>query len=344
MSLARRAKLVTLSCLRTAGATSAIASSRWRNNRFLILCYHGVSVADEHEWSELYVSPGHLRRRFAFLRAGGFTVLPLSRALELLDRGSLPPRSVVLTFDDGAADFSSRAYPLLQEFGYPATLYQTTYYCHDQRPVFDTIASYLLWKGRGRRVDLPAPVGGAQVIPEDPGARSVLHGRLRAYANNANLTAGEKDAIARDLAWKVGEEWAKIQARRLLHLMTPDELRALDPELVDVQLHTHRHRTPRDRALFEGELADNIAALRAVYGDDHPLEHFCYPSGDYDPRFLPWLKAFGVRSATTCDPGIVSRTTDRLLLPRLIDSMLTPDIVFEAWLAGVAAFLPQRRP
>ena len=40
--------------------------------------------------------------------------------------GTLPDRAVVLTFDDGYADFHSRAMPLLDRYGFTATVFVTT--------------------------------------------------------------------------------------------------------------------------------------------------------------------------------------------------------------------------
>jgi len=325
------------------GVTPLVQNSRWRQARLLILCYHGVSLVDEHQWSDLYVSGSHLRRRFAHLRDAGYQVVPLGEGLMAMQQGRLPPRSVALTFDDGAFDFVAVAYPLLQEFGFHATLYQTTFYSSFQRPVFDTISSYLLWKGRGKSVTLPDELGGRQVVPLDDASRSELHLRLRAHANAQGWTAMQKDRVAERLAEEVGVDYPEILRRRLLHLMTPEEVAALDPALVDVQLHTHRHRTPRDESLFVREVQDNRRALEAIRPPAERLKHFCYPSGDHDPMFHSWLTGCGVISATTCNPGLASRSTPPFALPRLIDTMHLSDRMFDGWLSGVAALLPRRR-
>jgi hypothetical protein len=70
--------------------------------------------------------------------------------------------------------------------------------------------------------------------------------------------------------------------------------------------------------------------------------HFCYPSGIYQRQFLPWLKDLQVTTATTCDPGMVTKHSDPLLLPRLVDSTSLAPVEFEGWLSGVASFLPTR--
>ena len=74
---------------------------------------------------------------------------------------------------------------------------------------------------------------------------------------------------------------------------------------MDVQLHTHRHRTPLDEGLFTREIRENRQRLIASTGNV-PI-HFCYPSGRYREEFLPWLKAEQIVSATTCDYGMATR-------------------------------------
>ena len=76
-------------------------------------------------------------------------MLPLGEALQRLRAGTLPARSVAITFDDGTYDFFRQAYPLLKSYGFPVTVYQTTYYTSVERPVFNLICSYMLWLRRG---------------------------------------------------------------------------------------------------------------------------------------------------------------------------------------------------
>ncbi len=47
-----------------------------------------------------------------------------------------------------------------------------------------------------------------------------------------------------------------------------------------------------------------------------------------------------MKSATTCDPGLVSKGVDAMLLPRVTDSNNVSQARFESWLAGVGVFGP----
>ena len=70
-------------------------------------------------------------RRMQILRDTGANIVSLAHALTLLSQGRLQPRSVVITFDDGWADFRQNAYPILKRYSMPATVYLTTSYERD---------------------------------------------------------------------------------------------------------------------------------------------------------------------------------------------------------------------
>jgi peptidoglycan/xylan/chitin deacetylase (PgdA/CDA1 family) len=337
-------KRATLRSLKTAGAFRLVAGSGWRRRRLLILAYHGVSLDDEHLWEgALYLSPGTFRSRMRALKNFGAAVLPLGEAVERLYAGDLPDRAVAVTFDDGAYDFYARAFPILQEFDIPSTLYLTTFYTEFNRPVFDTFCSYLIWKGQGRALDLKGLTGAdARVELSDDAARAFAVAALRGFAAERKLSAEEKDELLRRVARGVGVDYEELSARRVLHLVNPSEVRELAAASVDVQLHTHRHRTPNVRELFRREIDDNRAVLRQLTGRGDAI-HFCYPSGVYERAFLPWLAEAGVRTATTCDTGYATRESEPLLLPRLLDVSSLSDLEFEGWLTGVSAALPRRR-
>ncbi len=335
-------KRSTLQALKTAGVFRLVRDSRWRRSRLLILCYHGVSIEDEHEWRPaLYMSPQQLESRFALLKAGGYNVLKLAEALARLQAGDLPPRSVVLTFDDGPYDFYKQAYPLLKRYEYPATVYQTTYYCDLPRPVFNLICSYMLWKRRaevidsGREIGIDAPLDFRTIA----GRRAIVQQLVRNTADQ-QLTGAQRDEVAAQLAKLLGIDYKALVAKRMLQLMNAQEIKQLAGEGIDFQLHTHRHRTPMDETLFKREIRDNRDRLRQMLGADP--SHFCYPSGVYEREFLPWLADEQVLSAATCDVGLVTQRSKLLLLPRFIDTTGTTMVEFESWLTGVGQLLTSR--
>jgi peptidoglycan/xylan/chitin deacetylase (PgdA/CDA1 family) len=339
----RAAKLVTLSALRNAGVFYLVANSRWRQQRLLILCYHGTSLEDEHLWRPgLYMQPEKLEQRLELLKKGGCSVLPLGQALQGLRAGTLPRLSVVITFDDGTYDFYQQAFPLLKSYAFPATVYQTTYYTACERPVFNLVCSYMLWKRQGEVIANGAEIGLNQ--PLDLRTELGRHKVVRALIEDAerkDMTGLEKDDLAARLARLLKIDYASIKAKRLLQLMNSREVQEVARNGLDVQLHTHRHRTPEDEVLFRREIEDNRAHIRRLIGT-YPV-HFCYPLGAYRPAFLPWLQEERVASATTCDAALAVRDSESLLLPRFVDNQNRTQIEFESWVTGVGGLLAFRR-
>jgi peptidoglycan/xylan/chitin deacetylase (PgdA/CDA1 family) len=333
-----------LQAIRFAGALSAASRSRWRSRRLLILCYHGFAQADEHLWdSSLYVTQNHLESRLEFLAARGYVILPLSEGLARLAAGTLPPRAVSITIDDGTYDFYAVAYPVLKRRGVPVTVFVSTYYVFDRRPVFDPACQYLLWKGwLAGKVDWSDLLD--EAVPSVRTANDCARAAARVWEAvlRRGWSAEAKHEWLGRLAHRLGLDWEDFLRRRLLGLMHPEEIGTLDPTLVDVQLHTHRHRAPEERGPFLREIHENRQALAKCGIDPTHLNHFCYPSGDYRPAFLPWLGEAGIVSAVTCVPGLASSRHDRLLLPRFIDTGTTSEVEFEGWTSGLRQFI--RKP
>lgn len=339
----KKLKQATLGSLKTSGAFTLVHNSKWRRQRLLILTYHGISLSDEHIWNgSHFMSADVFRTRLQLLKKSRCVVLPLDEAEKRLYANDLPDRAVAITFDDGTSDFYTKAFPLLREFEFPVTLYLTTFYSLYQKPVFDLICSYLLWKGREGTLDLKKITGrDLKMELRDTVSRDIANGEIREFAREQKLSAEEKDALAASLAAQLKVDYDDVLQQRRMQLLNPEEVTQLTAEGVDVQLHTHRHRTPMDRQLFLREIQDNRSSIQDMTG--HHAEHFCYPSGVYDLRFLPWLQEAGIVSATTCEPGFASLGSNPLLLPRFLDNNTLSSIEFEGWLTGISAALPRRR-
>src|SRR5256714_285480 len=330
-------KQTTLRSLKPAGVSRLVENSRWRRERLLILAYHGIAIADEHEFNRsLFMSADVLRSRLQQLREARCAVLPLDEAVQRLYANDLPDRAVVLTFDDGLADFYLRVHPLIREFDLPATCYLTTFYCDFNRPVFDPMVSYLLWKGSKQILNLKPLIGGELKLSlRFHEAQEVARVAILEHAKSEKFSAEDKDELLTKLAEALSVDYESLLAQRIIQNVTPAEVAEMAASGIDVQLHTHRHRTPKDHALFIREIEDNRKSIESMTGKR--ATHFCYPSGVYDRAFLPWLEQSGVTSATTCEVGFASVNSHRLVLPGALDNQALSPIEFESWLTGASA-------
>lgn len=93
-----------------------------------ILMYHSIAADAGTAFKRWTVTPGAFAAQMAYLAAHQYTPITVTSYVEAITHGgqSLPLRPVVLTFDDGFADFAAAAWPVLQQYGFTATLYIAT--------------------------------------------------------------------------------------------------------------------------------------------------------------------------------------------------------------------------
>jgi peptidoglycan/xylan/chitin deacetylase (PgdA/CDA1 family) len=105
-------------------------------DEFGILIYHRVAPATVGCAPPTFnVPPDRFRDQIVGLRQQGFNFLPLQEVLQRRANGdSLPPRTTVITFDDGFESVYEFAWPTLGELKLPATIFLNTAYLDQQTP------------------------------------------------------------------------------------------------------------------------------------------------------------------------------------------------------------------
>lgn len=102
---------------------------------FGILTYHRTAPWPRGCYRTETVHPDRFREQIAGLQSRGFIVWPLSRVVAASASGSpIPPRTVVITFDDGFRSVYTYAWPILKELNAPATIFLCTGYLDGTDP------------------------------------------------------------------------------------------------------------------------------------------------------------------------------------------------------------------
>jgi peptidoglycan/xylan/chitin deacetylase (PgdA/CDA1 family) len=111
-----------------------------RRLRVPILMYHYVSAlppdADDIRIG-LTVEPQLFREHMQYLQTAGYQTVSLYETHLALEFGTpLPPKPVILTFDDGYIDHYSTVFPLLQEYGFTGTFFIISQFVDNNHPAY----------------------------------------------------------------------------------------------------------------------------------------------------------------------------------------------------------------
>lgn len=97
-----------------------------KNYKVPILTYHSIDTSG----SVISIDPDGFKNQMRFLKDSSCNVISLNEAvMHLRNKRSFAKNSIVITFDDGFKNFFSEAFPVLQEYGFSATVFLTTNYC-----------------------------------------------------------------------------------------------------------------------------------------------------------------------------------------------------------------------
>lgn len=100
---------------------------------FRVLLYHSVTdniVQDE--WMEATLPKDMFERQMRHLAENRYNIVDCRKAVEYLERREkMPPKTVVITFDDGYRDNYLSAWPILKKYGFCATIFVTLNFLRD---------------------------------------------------------------------------------------------------------------------------------------------------------------------------------------------------------------------
>jgi peptidoglycan/xylan/chitin deacetylase (PgdA/CDA1 family) len=266
---------------------------------------------------ELFVAEEEFEKQIRHV-AANHECLSIDEAVELLAKGKLPRRSVIVTFDDGYRD-NLLALPILKRYNVPATIYVTTgaisrartFWWDEHETILGSLdALEFPWRGQSHRWDLSSE-------PLKHRAFGDLNLMFKALAP---VDQDELLNVLRDSAHARGSAPPYFDPEAMLSW---DEVVALDREpLITIAAHTVDHYVMRQ--LPEDELQRQIHESRNELERrlGHPVTHFAYPFGreeHADAREFSAVAAAGFASAVTTRPGHwrTASNTAMHALPRL---------------------------
>ena len=283
----------------------------WLKDKVIILMYHGFTDQDGHEGIEnnqgKHIHIEKFGAQVKFLKEN-YNVLPLNQVVSYLATGKkLPPWPVVLTFDDGYRSNYSLAYPILKEFGVPATIFLATDFIESNEWLWTDRVEYAIDKGK---------FPGSSPSSE---SKKMLDRKIRLELKGIRQEL--RSEKVEDLESRQGASLSEERpSSEIYRPLSWEEVRGMiQSGLVSVGNHTHTHviLTRCDLETIEEELRLSEEIIEKRTGVRCQL--FCYPNGeigDFDERTKKILKDRGYSCALTTLPGFNDPYSDPLELKR----------------------------
>ena len=287
--------------------TGAFAPFRLAHrNRALILTYHRFSA----DGASQTVSESQFRWQLQYLTSR-YHVVPLS---QLAAGHALPPRALAITIDDGYRDAYEIAFPLLKEFGLPATLFVVTDFLDGR---------IWLWPDKVRWMFAHTPCNEVVIHSMSPTPRFQLADEASRRHAAADMNERFK-ALSEPL-----KEFEISRLARLLKVRLParptaayapvtwDEACEMDRAGIEIGSHTVTH--PILTRVSTEQLRRELQASRERLERklQREVKQFCYPNGDYDERVHAAVAKAGYECAVTTTRGFNDQRSDRLALRRV---------------------------
>lgn len=101
-----------------------------KGDEVIILMYHRVN---DKVMKELSVKEKDFLWQMAYLKKKGYSVLTMDQVFKKINSNKIKGRHIVISFDDGYEDFTSKAFPILKQYGFPSILYLVPGYIEGDR-------------------------------------------------------------------------------------------------------------------------------------------------------------------------------------------------------------------
>jgi peptidoglycan/xylan/chitin deacetylase (PgdA/CDA1 family) len=305
-----------------------------RPNLLRVLTYHRVDAPRARPWLDpvlISASPEAFEVQMKYISANyqPISVYDVLAALERNDRTILPPRAVLVTFDDAYQDFEQHAWPVLKRYHIPVMLFvPTAFPDHPERLFWWDRLFHALHSTVKSEISTPMGTLAIGTDLERSRANLRLKNHIKSLPNDAALAFVDELEDQLNVAPKPNcvLGWAT--------------LRKLANEGVTLAPHTQTHPImnyipPGD---MHREASGSLHDLHREIGE--PLPVFAYPSGFHSAEVVNAVRAAGFKLAFTTERGInILGREDPLRLQRINVGAQTTIPILRAQLLALSASL-----
>lgn len=284
-----------------------------------VIAYHRVvadiAKAEKDSIYGLVVSTETFRKHCELLRKS-YNVVSLETARYFLDtRRKVTRPLAVITFDDGYLDFYEEAFPVLNEFGLPATVFLPTAFIGQDKPLAHDRIYWLVKQSIEKSVSLAAALTKAGVSSEI--SREFVNSRnlLKLTDSLVFLPDNLREKAISEMEKELGDKFEDYPAE--YRLLNWDLVREMARKGIHFGAHTLNHVVLplENEAAMETEITGSKHALEAQLGSK--VVSFAYPNGEYNATVKSLVAQAGFQVAVTTEKRINRPGEDLFALGRI---------------------------
>jgi peptidoglycan/xylan/chitin deacetylase (PgdA/CDA1 family) len=253
-----------------------------------------------------------------------YTPVSLQEVIADRDGQSLPPRPVLVTFDDAYASVCEFAAPLCAEFGVPAVFFVNGICLDNQQLALDNLVCYVA------NVSGMGTINAAARVVDGP-KRSELRSMMQVFSSFLpSITPSAREVFRAALVQLAGINERELAAKAGLYL-TSQQLQNLASFNFEIGNHTYTHANCR--ALPVGDFGDEIDRNRAVLEtiSGRKVRSFSVPYGssvDLTSDLVAHLHRSGYEAVFLSESRVNTPTSDRFRLNRVSIKTGSDDLLF----------------
>ncbi len=269
-------------------ATGVTKLGRSLTNRDGSFIFFGHRVGESVEGYLGVLRPAWLESQLEYLTRH-FEIIGLDTLVSCFENGTrVPPRTAVLTFDDGFRDTYDVALPLLERFGVRATVFVVTGSLADGQLPWSQRLGVLFERTQNVEV-LHVMLGATPVSLRTPSERRRAYGSVKSTISG--YPRRERNRVIEEFTRLLRVEPPRDR------MMTWDHAREAAAAGHTIGAHTFSHallaRVAKQEA--EEEMLVSLDQVREQLGIERP--HFCFPAGSVDGDLIRSARRLGFRSS-----------------------------------------------
>jgi peptidoglycan/xylan/chitin deacetylase (PgdA/CDA1 family) len=278
-------------------------------NTLTVLNYHRIDDPTASTFntlkSNVSATPSEFEKQMQYVQKI-FNIITCQQLADYITKHTpLPPRSAIITFDDGYLDNFSHAYPILRNLKIPAVIFLATDYIENNKPFYWDYAAYCF--SQTKLTHAHFPIIGERAWANTKEKDSILHEWVEALKK---IQEQEKNTAIHSIATTLKIS-VPTNAFQGLHL-TWQQVREMHKNGIEFGAHTASHpiltRIPLNQA--QDEILNSKKKIEQQIGA--PVICFAYPNGglaDFSPAIMQIISQAQIPIAFSLRPGPTSYQT-----------------------------------